>query len=116
MKKLIATISGISAIGFAVALANTSNIETQANSDASGTDSAQTTTTTTSTTKTCTDDNGVTYYKGHTGFDDCITEMKNSRSAQMSGTVDQSSKSSTSNGDDSTAGKSTNDDVTSSSH
>lgn len=107
MRKLIAILSGVSAIGFAVALANTNpNTDPQAGNDSSGSQSASSTTTTT-TTKTCTDDNGVTYYRGHTGFDDCMVEQSNAAAGQMAGTVNKNNPDVTS--DTTTTTKSTRD-------
>lgn len=107
MRRLIAIVSGICAIGFAVALANTS--------DNTDTSQSQTTTTTTSSAKTCTDDNGVTYYRGHSGFDTCMSQMKKSNQNQMSGTVDQGDANTNSNANDSNSGTSTTTDTNSNS-
>jgi hypothetical protein len=75
-------------------------------SDTSQQQSSETTSSTTTTTKKndkwssakkCTDENGVTYYKGKTGFQSCVNKMK--KQEQMGGTSpsDSTSKSTESN-------------------
>jgi hypothetical protein len=126
MKRLIAVISAVAAIGFAVALANTSDVNTSSSgtsdvheqsagihggdlsgtpgdmsgtaggttSDTTGTTPGTTTKGATtssdrwSTARTCTDENGVTFYKGRTGFDGCVSKMrKMEKKDQMGGTI-----------------------------
>src|SRR5579885_1754192 len=122
MRKLIAILSVISALGFAAALAATNDTSNsnpsdqgQSASDMSGTagentsagnpsasnpsdttsqekssDQSSTTSSTSkksdkwSKAKKCTDENGVTYYKGKTGFQACVDKMR--KHEQMGGT------------------------------
>jgi hypothetical protein len=111
MKKIIATACVSAIFGFVVALANAedttsasdtsdSSMSQQAGQAANPNDSSapfshesSTTTTTTSKwkdTKTCTDSDGVTYYRGKKGYKHCVTAQaakKNAKKEQMSGTV-----------------------------
>jgi hypothetical protein len=97
MKKIIASVCTLAAIGFAVALANADE-----NTPSAGT-TASTDTTTTQTdssgnkmsstskwknVKTCTDSDGITYYRGKQGYENCTAQMKkpSKKSDQMSGT------------------------------
>lgn len=87
MRKIIASISALMAIGFAVALANAEDTNSMQQPGTLGNDSGSVTSeasknldeaaqSTDKMTKTCTDSNGVTYHPGKKGFDHCVSQLK----------------------------------------
>jgi hypothetical protein len=120
MRKLIAVLSIVSALGFAVALAGTNDPSSQnpsqdtsassgnmqGSSEMSGTAESPSSDTSKmqeqtqpsetskkptkdkwSSAKSCTDDSGVTYQKGKTGFQACVDKMRKAEKEQMGGTT-----------------------------
>ena len=109
MKKIIASFCAMSALGFAVALANADdNAMSAPQAPSAQAAPAATTESTTAQTdengnrvsstskwknmKSCTDAEGITYYRGKKGYESCATAMKKSvkKSEQMGGTADNS--------------------------
>lgn len=119
IKKLISIVSLVSALGFAVALANTNSNESSNTSSSdmnssgsmsgdsssggmsgtAGSDAMEKSSESAKTTvkkhdkwtsaKSCTDENGVTHYKGRSGFQSCVDQMR--KKDQMGGTSPQDS-------------------------